>query len=216
MKSRQLEYYHSHRDVRINYSQEYREKNKELLNEKRRSKIWCETCELEISKGCQYRHIKSKKHLANVKLKLPKVIEEEKIVRQRLSDVFLTELYNVVFIKPYISNRHEDKTITITNRESNNLKHYNTLDIDNTIDIIFAEKHNNQDKKNLKILRILTEGIKADNWIEGYYNNRKIYKATYLAWKKVYNQLPTNNKRLIKIVTNPLSDEAIELSTLYP
>ena len=68
MKDYNSEYYQKHRNEHILAHQEYYKKNKELINEKRRSRIWCEACQLEITRSYKSRHIKTKSHLANIKL----------------------------------------------------------------------------------------------------------------------------------------------------
>ena len=62
MKECWKKYYLENKEAVINYQREYNEKNKERLQEKRKTTIIC-LCGLEINKAHKTRHEKSKKHL---------------------------------------------------------------------------------------------------------------------------------------------------------
>lgn len=50
----------------------YREKNKEKIKEKnhiyKKQKIFCEKCNIEITQGAKFKHLKSKNHLQNINI----------------------------------------------------------------------------------------------------------------------------------------------------
>lgn len=51
---------------KADYAKEYRDKNKELVLAKRREKIRCEICDVEIVRASKYDHERSEKHKANL------------------------------------------------------------------------------------------------------------------------------------------------------
>ncbi len=62
IKEYRKKHYFENKEAMINYQKEYNEKNKEMLQEKRKTTIIC-LCGLEINKAHKTRHEKTKKHL---------------------------------------------------------------------------------------------------------------------------------------------------------
>ena len=71
IKENQKQYHEKNKEYRNEYSKEYYEKNKGVINERKskyqKEKIICEICNVEITKGYQSRHEKTKKHCEYIK-----------------------------------------------------------------------------------------------------------------------------------------------------
>ena len=62
----QKQYYLKHQEQKLQYANEYRAKNKELINEKLREKVLCDVCQCMVSKRNISTHYSCKKHLDNL------------------------------------------------------------------------------------------------------------------------------------------------------
>ena len=58
------EYYEDNKEYKINYQQEYREKNEEKINERKSIRVICD-CGMEVNKDGISRHRKTQRHINN-------------------------------------------------------------------------------------------------------------------------------------------------------
>jgi len=68
-------YYYKNRDKILLGKHQYDEKNRDEINEKNRTKTMCYVCDEELSFSTMRTHLKTKKHLANLK-KISSRLEE--------------------------------------------------------------------------------------------------------------------------------------------
>ena len=75
VKERKKEHYNNNKEQILKQKSEYYNKNKKELNEKRKEKITCNICKSQVARSNYNEHIKTNKHINNLKYKDDIVLE---------------------------------------------------------------------------------------------------------------------------------------------
>jgi hypothetical protein len=216
--SKNQRYYKNNRNELLLTNQNYYEKNKELVNEKRRKKIWCEACQREISHGVKLSHVKSKKHLDNIRIRKPLVIEEEEEVRSFLTDFLLKELTLDISNLWNKSKEHMYKNDSIVKLDLKikirKFSNFNPSKIDSAIANIIKPRL--EDKRILECISILPNIYRSNKRYKNYYKKNILSSYVYELWNAFYKSLPIDNPQIQYVINNDDSTLAKDLLGYIP
>jgi len=222
-------YYYKNRDKMLLDNQQHYQKNRDEINEKNRTKTTCYVCNEELSFSTIRSHLKTKKHLSNLKKISSRLdealstlqqdepnirikIEEKELRRRKTMEKFMEKLIDNIECN-YL--RDEKTAVCKIQEVISYLDDIKNTNYNKTIPLLSKHVHTPQEFEQVKVLMKVIKFITYYKSVINFYKRKTLRPFVYHRYTHTYNMLPLDNKKLMRVVENPEMEEWVTIENKY-